>query len=150
MECWVDVWCGSECHVVGLWVDVTSRHHVLLLFYSFSFNFLFFSPFCFFFPHFFLFFSPPIFIRLCSFQFLFFFPFFCSLVTSPSILKSFFRSISLIYQCSLFYFFKFLFPYFSSFQTSLLLPFLPSLYTVQYVHVHVHVSTLPLFFIAYT
>jgi hypothetical protein len=27
MECWVDVWCGSECHVVGLWVDVTSRHH---------------------------------------------------------------------------------------------------------------------------
>jgi hypothetical protein len=26
MECWVDIWCGSECHVVGLWVDVTSRH----------------------------------------------------------------------------------------------------------------------------
>jgi hypothetical protein len=25
-ECWVDVWCGSECSMVGLWVDVTSRH----------------------------------------------------------------------------------------------------------------------------
>jgi hypothetical protein len=30
MECWVDVWCGSECHVVGLWVDVTSRHRPIL------------------------------------------------------------------------------------------------------------------------
>jgi hypothetical protein len=25
-ECWVDVWCGSECRVVGLWVDLTSRY----------------------------------------------------------------------------------------------------------------------------
>ncbi len=33
----MDVWCGSECRVVGLWVDVTSRHrimHVTSLFYS--------------------------------------------------------------------------------------------------------------------
>ncbi len=27
-KCWVDVWCGSECHVVGLRVDVTSRYRV--------------------------------------------------------------------------------------------------------------------------
>jgi hypothetical protein len=27
----VDVWCGPECHVVGLWVDVTSRHPVAIV-----------------------------------------------------------------------------------------------------------------------
>jgi hypothetical protein len=32
--CSVDVACGSECHVVCLWVDVTSRHRTGLLEYT--------------------------------------------------------------------------------------------------------------------